>query len=82
MSFNAPAKPTTSPATADAILPADAQDTISSVSWSPTANHLAAASWDGSVRVYDVAQNGTARGLATLKADGPLLSCDWSKVSL
>lgn len=81
MSFNGPAKPATSPATADVALPSDADDTISSVSWSPVTNHLAAASWDGVVRVYDVAQNGTARGIAMLKADGPLLSCDWAKVS-
>ncbi|KAI1374617.1 WD40 repeat-like protein [Hypoxylon crocopeplum] len=69
----------------DVSLPADAQDTISSVSWSPVANHLAAASWDGKVRVYDVGNpnnnnNGiAARGVALLAADGPLLDCDWAK---
>lgn len=66
----------------DVSLPADAEDTISSVSWSPAANHLAAASWDGKVRVYDVAPSGIANGVAMLKADGPLLSCDFAKVSL
>lgn len=66
----------------DASLPADAEDTISSVAWSPVANHLAAASWDGKVRVYDVnANNGAARGAAGLAAEGPVLDCDWAKVS-
>ncbi|KAI1841340.1 hypothetical protein JX265_007898 [Neoarthrinium moseri] len=68
-----------SAAAQDVTLPADAEDTISSVSWSHTANHLAAASWDGKVRVYDVASNGTARPATMLTADGPLMSCDWAK---
>ncbi|KAF3767704.1 WD40 repeat-like protein [Cryphonectria parasitica EP155] len=71
----------------DVALPADAQDTVSSVSWSPTANHVAAASWDGKVRVYDVAADGSqARGLVMFNtggggrgAGGPVLSCDWVK---
>lgn len=66
----------------DISLPEDAQDTISSVSWSPVADHLAAASWDGKVRIYDVnAGSGAARGAALLAADGPLLDCDWAEVS-
>ncbi|KAI1412947.1 WD40 repeat-like protein [Hypoxylon sp. FL1857] len=64
----------------DVTLPADAEDTISSVSWSPVANHLAAASWDGKVRVYDVnANDGTARGVAGLVGVAPVLDCDWAK---
>ncbi|KAI6091988.1 WD40-repeat-containing domain protein [Hypoxylon rubiginosum] len=64
----------------DISLPEDAQDTISSVSWSPVADHLAAASWDGKVRIYDVnAGSGAARGAALLAADGPLLDCDWAE---
>ncbi|KAI1769197.1 WD40 repeat-like protein [Hypoxylon sp. FL1150] len=64
----------------DINLPDDAQDTISSVSWSPVAHHLAAASWDGKVRIYDVdASTAAARGAALLAADGPLLDCDWAK---
>ncbi|KAI0014169.1 WD40 repeat-like protein [Xylariaceae sp. FL0662B] len=63
----------------DISLPADAEDTISSISWSPVANHLAAASWDGKVRVYDVASTGSARGVATLAAEGPLFDCHWAK---
>lgn len=64
------------------LLPADAQDTISSVAWSPTASHLAVASWDHGLRVYNVSQDGrSTNGLAMLTADGPLLSCDWAQVS-
>lgn len=70
-----------SAASADTILPADAVDTISSVSWSPAANHLAAASWDGKVRIYDVAPGPSARAAAMLSVDSPVLSCDWAKVS-
>jgi mRNA export factor len=72
---------TSSGASADIQLPSDATDTISSVRWSPVANHLAGSSWDGNVRVYDVAVDGSARGVAMLNTNGPALSCDWSKVS-
>lgn len=67
----------------DTLLPADAQDTISSVAWSPTANYLAAASWDGKVRVYDIATDGSrARRIEERQVGGsaPVLSCDWLKV--
>lgn len=65
----------------DVKLPSDSTDTISSVLWSPIANHLAAASWDGRVRVYDIAANGTGTGLCALTVTAPILSCDWSLVS-
>lgn len=81
MAFSSLAKTTQSTVAPDVALPADAEDTISAVSWSPTANHLAAASWDGKVRIYDVASTGQANGIAMLRSDGPLLSCDWAKVS-
>ncbi|KAI0023191.1 WD repeat domain-containing protein [Xylariomycetidae sp. FL0641] len=55
------------------------EDTISSVSWSPVANHLAAGSWDGKVRIYDIANNGSAPVVAALSAGGPVLDCDWAK---
>ncbi|KAI0122220.1 WD40 repeat-like protein [Daldinia grandis] len=64
----------------DVSLPDDAEDTISSVSWSPTANYLAAASWDSKIRVYDVNTNSrTTKGTAVFNAAGPVLSCDWAK---
>ncbi|KAI5863222.1 WD40 repeat-like protein [Durotheca rogersii] len=66
---------------ADVDLPADAQDTISSVSWSPTNPYLAAASWDGHVRVYNVgpAPDHAYRGPAVLQTQRPLLGCHWAR---
>ncbi|KAI0844932.1 WD40 repeat-like protein [Daldinia vernicosa] len=64
----------------DVSLPDDAQDTISSVSWSPVANYLAAASWDSKIRIYDVNTNSrTAKGTVVFNAAGPVLGCDWAK---
>ncbi|KAK1769339.1 WD40-repeat-containing domain protein [Phialemonium atrogriseum] len=63
----------------DVELPVDATDTITSIRWSPVANHLAAASWDGKVRIYDVTNDGKAQGVAMINAEGPAFSCDWSK---
>ncbi|KAI1423825.1 WD40-repeat-containing domain protein [Xylaria sp. FL1777] len=63
----------------DIALPSDSEDTIQSLSWSPLANHLAAASWDGKVRIYDVASTGSAKGVAALTAEAPVFSCDWAK---
>ncbi|KAI1637613.1 WD repeat domain-containing protein [Biscogniauxia mediterranea] len=63
----------------DVTLPADAEDTISSLSWSPVANHLAAGSWDGKVRIYDVKPDRSAQGAAMLSAQGPVFDCDWAK---
>ncbi|KAL7626964.1 hypothetical protein AAE478_003739 [Parahypoxylon ruwenzoriense] len=65
----------------DIELPADAEDTISSVSWSPAADHLAAASWDGRVRVYDISASGAAHRAAVFAVEGPLLDCDWAKTA-
>jgi mRNA export factor len=65
----------------DVTLPSDAGDTISSLSWSPVTDQLAAASWDGKVRIYDVASTGKAQGVAALNAEGPIFDCDWAKVS-
>lgn len=64
----------------DVTLPSDSGDTIQSVRWSPTSDHLAAASWDGKTRIYEVAKDGSGRRVAELTAEGPVFSCDWSKV--
>ncbi|KAI0971765.1 WD40-repeat-containing domain protein [Xylaria arbuscula] len=62
--------------TNDVALPSDSKDTVSSLSWSPVANHLAVASWDQRVRIYDAASR---RGVAALVAEAPVFSCDWVK---
>jgi mRNA export factor len=64
----------------DVAIPADAEDTISAVSWSPVAQYLATASWDHKVRIYDVAATGSSKGVALFQGDGPIFDCDWSKV--
>ncbi len=66
---------------ADVIFPADATDTISAIRWSPTASYLAAASWDGKVRIYNVANSSAISAVSLLTAQGPVLSCDFNKVS-
>lgn len=56
------------------------EDSISDLSWSPAANHLAVASWDNKVRIYDVPHNSSGEGKALIHFDAPVLSCVWSKV--
>jgi mRNA export factor len=58
------------------------EDSISALSWSPAANHLAVASWDNKVRIYDVTRNPSGEGRAAIDFGGPALSCDWSKASM
>lgn len=55
-------------------------DGISGLSWSPVSRHLAVASWDGKVRIYDVTQRRSGEGRALIEFGGPALSCSWSKV--
>lgn len=56
------------------------EDSISGLAWSPVANYLAVSSWDSKVRIYDVIQNKEGTGVAVIDFQGPVLSCDWSKV--
>jgi mRNA export factor len=81
-SYNKPRQPNIAGSISkDVALPADSCDTIQSIRWSPASDHLAAASWDGKTRIYEVAKDGSGRGVAVLDAEGPVFSCDWSKVS-
>ncbi|KAI0166562.1 WD40 repeat-like protein [Xylariaceae sp. FL1272] len=63
----------------DVAVPGDGEDTISRLAWSPVANHLAAASWDGKARIYDVNASGSAKGVTALTTDSPLFDCTWAK---
>jgi WD40 repeat protein len=56
------------------------EDSISDLAFSSQSEHLAVASWDNKVRIYEVAPNGEAEGKAALDFKGPVLSCAWSKV--
>lgn len=55
------------------------EDSISHISFSPQSDHLAVASWDKKVRIYEVNAQG-GEGKALFEHEGPVLSCDWSKV--
>ena len=73
---------TTSDLSKDATLSMPPEDSISSLSWSPAANFLAVGSWDNKVRIYDITNSQTGTGVAAIDFEGPVLSCDWSKVHL
>jgi mRNA export factor len=66
--------------TKDVQLSSPPEDSISWLSWSPAANHLAVSSWDSKVRIYDVTQNTQGTGVAAIDFGGPVFGCDWSKV--
>ncbi|TVY50727.1 Nucleoporin [Lachnellula cervina] len=53
-------------------------DSVSDLSFSPRSEHLAVASWDNKVRIYEITQNGGSEGKAVIDHEGPVLSCDWS----
>lgn len=73
--------PTAGSTAKDVTVKAEIGDTISSLRWSRASNYLVASSWDGKARVFDVPADGTARVVASIAAEGPLFTCDWSKVS-
>ncbi|KAF2169406.1 hypothetical protein M409DRAFT_52653 [Zasmidium cellare ATCC 36951] len=55
------------------------QDSISDLRFNPQVEHLlAAASWDNTVRIYDINQTGGNKGVAMFSHEGPVLSCCWS----
>ena len=57
------------------------EDSISNIAFSPQSEHLAVASWDKKVRIYEIDQNGNSQGKALFDFEGPVLNCAWSKVS-
>ena len=54
-------------------------DTVHCLSWSPVANFLAAAAWDGQVRVWEV-QGGNAVPKTSIGQTAPALGVCWSPV--
>ncbi|RKP26732.1 WD40-repeat-containing domain protein [Syncephalis pseudoplumigaleata] len=54
-------------------------DGIADMSFSPTADLLAVASWDNQMRIYEVQPTGTTIGKAMYSHEGPVLCCAWSK---
>lgn len=81
--FGKPAQPASSvqgDLAQDVQLASPPEDSISSLAWSPAANHLAVGSWDNKVRIYDVTGAPTGTGVAAIDFGGPVLTCDWAKV--
>jgi mRNA export factor len=65
----------------DVLLESPPEDSISDISFSTQSDHLAVASWDNKVRIYEITQDGKSAPRAMFEHEGPVLSCHWSKVS-
>lgn len=66
--------------TKDVTLNAPPEDGISDLAFSPQSEHLAVASWDKKVRIYEIDASGGSQGKALFEHEAPVLSCCWSKV--
>lgn len=56
------------------------EDSVADLAFSSKSNHLAIASWDKKVRIYEISQSGDAEGKALFECEGPVFSCHWSAV--
>ncbi|CAO3568549.1 unnamed protein product [Mortierella alpina] len=65
--------------TADMEVQQPPTDGISEIQFSPQADFLAASSWDGNVRIYEIQSNGSSMAKAMYSHDAPALCCAWSK---
>src|SRR5690606_18030540 len=65
----------------DVELTSPPEDSISDLSFSTASDHLAVASWDKKVRIYEISPQGQSQGKAIYEHEGPVLSVHWSKVS-
>ncbi|KAF1988085.1 WD40 repeat-like protein [Aulographum hederae CBS 113979] len=55
------------------------EDSVSSLAFSPVAEHLAVASWEKKVRIYEISPQGQSEGKAMIDFEAPVLSCAFSK---
>jgi hypothetical protein len=62
----------------DLEVPQPPSDGISSLSFSPVANHLVATSWDSQVRCWEVSASGQAVAKAATAHEQPVLCSAWS----
>eukprot|EP00887_Chlorella_sp_A99_P007661 scaffold20.g7661.t1 len=62
----------------DVEVPSPPSDGVSSLSWSPTSNHLVATSWNGQALCWEVQANGQSIPKAAITLDKPLLCSAWS----
>ncbi|KAH8821008.1 WD40-repeat-containing domain protein [Xylogone sp. PMI_703] len=63
----------------DIALNSPPEDSISDIAFSPQSEHLAVASWDKKVRIYEITPTGGSDGKALFEHEAPVLSCHWSK---
>lgn len=56
------------------------EDSISDMRFSPASEHLAVASWDKKVRIYEINEQGQSEGKALFEHEAPVLNCCWSPV--
>ncbi|KAI5300048.1 hypothetical protein KEM56_002787 [Ascosphaera pollenicola] len=54
-------------------------DSISDICFSPVSEHLAVASWDRKVRIYEINESGQSEGKALFEHEAPVLNCCWSQ---
>ena len=66
----------------DVPLNAPPEDSISDLAFSPQSEHLAVASWDKKVRIYEINATGQSEGKALFEHEAAVLSCCWSPVSI
>lgn len=65
----------------DVALNSPPEDSISDIRFSPASDHLAVASWDKKVRIYEINDQGQSEGKALFDHEAPVLSCCWAPVS-
>ncbi|KAL8946857.1 MAG: hypothetical protein Q9222_006799 [Ikaeria aurantiellina] len=70
---------TTGDISKDVALNAPPEDGISDLKFSPQSEHLAVASWDKKVRIYEINAQGGSEGKALFEHEQPVLGCCWSK---
>ena len=66
----------------DVTLTSPPEDSISDLAFSSVHDHLAVASWDKKVRVYEINEQGMSEGKAIFEHQAPVLSCCWSPVCI
>jgi mRNA export factor len=71
---------TTGDISKDVALNSPPEDGISDLRFSPVSDHLAVASWDKKVRIYEINDQGQSEGKALFEHEAPVLNCCWSPV--
>ncbi|KAM5469863.1 RNA export factor gle2 [Microsporum audouinii] len=69
---------TTGDISKDVALVSPPEDSISDLAFSSQSDHLAVASWDKKVRIYEINDQGMSEGKAMFEHQAPVLNCCWS----